>query len=127
MNDLAVIRSLFRWSRPVELPENHQWAHPDEPVLLEWRINARPYNTRVANLMFLMVLILAILVFLFFSSRQVELLLMKSWGGVVPVLFRVCLLFMEQPTKKQNSSIDLLGWVSSVASGRNCPRAGCCS
>ncbi|WAF84297.1 hypothetical protein NRL37_19665 [Metapseudomonas otitidis] len=52
MNDLAVIRSLLRWSRPVELPENHQWAHPDEPVLLEWRINARPYNTRVANAMF---------------------------------------------------------------------------
>ncbi|MGK8705261.1 hypothetical protein ACRS5L_02475 [Metapseudomonas otitidis] len=52
MNDLAVIRSLLRWNRPVELPENHQWAHPDEPVLLEWRINARPYNTRVANMMF---------------------------------------------------------------------------
>ncbi|WP_165671643.1 hypothetical protein [Metapseudomonas otitidis] len=52
MNDLAVIRSLLRWNRPVELPENHQWAHPDEPVLLEWRVNARPYNTRVANAMF---------------------------------------------------------------------------
>ncbi|WP_277344583.1 hypothetical protein [Metapseudomonas otitidis] len=24
MNDLAVIRSLLRWNRPVELPENHR-------------------------------------------------------------------------------------------------------
>ncbi|WP_044412146.1 hypothetical protein [Pseudomonas sp. FeS53a] len=65
MNDLAVIRSLLRWSRPVELPENHQWAHPDEPVLLEWRINARPYNTRVANMMFFGLAVFAFLLAFF--------------------------------------------------------------
>ncbi|WP_165676055.1 hypothetical protein [Metapseudomonas otitidis] len=68
MNDLAVIRSLLRWNRPVELPENHQWAHPDEPVLLEWRINARPYNTRVANAMFWGMTLISIIFYSFLYS-----------------------------------------------------------
>ncbi|WP_165681995.1 hypothetical protein [Metapseudomonas otitidis] len=82
MNDLAVIRSLLRWNRPVELPENHQWAHPDEPVLLEWRINARPYNTRVANAMFYGLVAASILFNLFLYNISAD-SLYEMIGSVV--------------------------------------------
>jgi len=44
------------WNKPIELPEHHQWKHANFPALLEWQIKARPYNTTVANGMFLFLL-----------------------------------------------------------------------
>jgi len=44
------------WNKAIELPEHHQWKHANLSALLEWRINARPYNTTVANAMFVFVL-----------------------------------------------------------------------
>ncbi|MGK8705260.1 hypothetical protein ACRS5L_02470 [Metapseudomonas otitidis] len=104
MNDLAVIRSLLRWNRPVELPENHQWAHPDEPVLLEWRINARPYNTRVANLMFLMVLILAVLIFFVLLTPESDSSILEdlAWGGA---FFFPCMLAVYGTTHQKTKFI----------------------
>ncbi|WP_165679406.1 hypothetical protein [Metapseudomonas otitidis] len=104
MTDLAVIRSLLRWNRPVELPENHQWVHPDEPVLLEWRINARPYNTRVANLMFLMVLILAVLIFFVLLTPESDSSILEdlAWGGA---FFFPCMLAVYGTTHQKTKFI----------------------
>lgn len=44
------------WNKPIELPEHHHWKYANLPALLEWRIRARPYNTTVANGMFLFLL-----------------------------------------------------------------------
>ncbi len=57
----SIFDSLTRtlpWNKPIELPEHHQWKHANLPVLLEWRVSARPYNTTVANGMFLILFFL---------------------------------------------------------------------
>jgi hypothetical protein len=50
-------------NQPIELPDHHQWKHANLPALLEWKINARPYNTTVANGMFLFLFLLATTLF----------------------------------------------------------------
>ena len=44
------------WNQSIELPAHHQWKHANQRALLEWRIKARPYNTAVANGMFIFLL-----------------------------------------------------------------------
>ena len=51
------------WNKPIELPEHHQWKYANLPTLLEWRVNARPYNTTVANGMFVVIFIFATIMF----------------------------------------------------------------
>ena len=41
------------WNQSIELPEQHQWKHANQHAFLEWKIKARPYNTAVANSMFI--------------------------------------------------------------------------
>ncbi|VXB06007.1 conserved membrane hypothetical protein [Pseudomonas sp. 8AS] len=62
-NDLQILLDLLRWSKPIELPQHHQWKHEDQPALLEWRIRARPYNTTIANGMFAFMTIAMVIVF----------------------------------------------------------------
>ncbi len=53
------------WNKLIELPDHHRWKHANQYALLEWKINARPYNTTVANGMFAFMLC-ASLVFSYF-------------------------------------------------------------
>ncbi|WP_241663902.1 hypothetical protein [Stutzerimonas nosocomialis] len=50
-------------SHPIELPDHHQWMHANQPVLLEWKIKARPYNTTAANAMFFFLFLFATIFF----------------------------------------------------------------
>ncbi|WP_415753860.1 hypothetical protein [Pseudomonas leptonychotis] len=64
----SIFDSLARslpWNKPIELPEHHQWKHNNIPALLEWRIKDRPYNTTIANAMFVFMLC-AVSVFSYF-------------------------------------------------------------
>lgn len=51
------------WNQPIELPDHHQWKHINQHPLLEWSIKARPYNTTVANAMFLFLFLFATVFF----------------------------------------------------------------
>lgn len=51
------------WNQAIELPDQHQWKYANQPALLEWSLKARPYDTRVANIMFLSLLTIITLVF----------------------------------------------------------------
>ncbi len=53
------------WNQPIKLPDNHQWKYANQPALLDWKIKARPYNTTVANSMFVFILC-ATLIFSYF-------------------------------------------------------------
>ncbi|BBI64239.1 hypothetical protein HSBAA_55450 [Vreelandella sulfidaeris] len=36
------------------------WKHTDEPVIMTWQIRTRDYNTFIANIMFLIIVCIAI-------------------------------------------------------------------
>ena len=69
------VRSLLSyWATPRELPPQLTWKYAHESELLSWRIKARNYNTTVANLALLVMLMiaLAIALILYFSSEFIE-------------------------------------------------------
>ncbi|MFI7868211.1 hypothetical protein [Ectopseudomonas khazarica] len=51
------------WSQSIELPDHHQWKHTNQHALLEWKIKARPYNTTVANSMFIFLFLFTTILF----------------------------------------------------------------
>ncbi len=50
---LSKLIQALPWNQSIELPEQHQWKHANQHAFLEWKIKARPYNTAVANSMFI--------------------------------------------------------------------------
>ena len=65
---------LGNWATPRELPPQLTWKYGHESELLSWRIKARNYNTTVANLALLVMLMIAsaIALVLYFSSEFIE-------------------------------------------------------
>ncbi|MGX1127185.1 hypothetical protein [Pseudomonas sp. HLS-6 TE3448] len=65
---------LGHWATPRELPSQLTWKYGHESELLSWRIKARNYNTTVANLALLVMLMIAsaIALVLYFSSEFIE-------------------------------------------------------
>ncbi|WP_409281528.1 hypothetical protein [Pseudomonas defluvii] len=65
---------LGHWATPRELPSQLTWKYGHESELLSWRIKARNYNTMVANLALLVMLMIAsaIALVLYFSSEFIE-------------------------------------------------------
>ena len=51
------------WNQPIELPDHHKWKHASQSGLLEWKIKARHYNTKIANAMFLFLFLFATIFF----------------------------------------------------------------
>ncbi|MBA1225140.1 hypothetical protein EGJ71_16005 [Stutzerimonas stutzeri] len=51
------------WNQSIELPKQHQWKHANQHAFLEWKIKARPYNTTVANGMFICLFLFATIFF----------------------------------------------------------------
>ncbi|WP_415753859.1 hypothetical protein [Pseudomonas leptonychotis] len=72
------------WNKPIELPEHNQWKHANLPVLLEWRIKARPYNTTVANGMFIFMTFIALIAcyLMYFRSDNLFLFEKLSWSFI---------------------------------------------
>ena len=50
---LKKLTQALPWNQPIELPAHHQWKYANQHALLEWKTKARPYNTTVANAMFI--------------------------------------------------------------------------
>ncbi|MCV4245137.1 hypothetical protein [Pseudomonas aeruginosa] len=50
------------WSRPLALPPQLEWKYANEPELMSWTIKARNYNTFVANIMFLICLLVNLII-----------------------------------------------------------------
>lgn len=46
---------IFDFKRPLELPSQLQWSYAHEPALMEWTIQARNYNTFVANIAYVFI------------------------------------------------------------------------
>ena len=46
--------------KPLTLPPQLQWQYQDEPALAEWSLKARPYNTDIANGIFIFFLLIQI-------------------------------------------------------------------
>ncbi|WJM95733.1 hypothetical protein QEP73_19485 [Pseudomonas defluvii] len=72
---LSRVKSLLgNWATPRELPPQLTWKYGHESELLSWRIKARNYNTTVANLALLVMLMIAsaIALVLYFSSEFIE-------------------------------------------------------
>lgn len=86
--DLEILYRALQWNPPIELPSDHQWKYADQPALVEWRIRARPYNTTVANWMFVACLALAWA--LFFGLTDV-----LDTGSIVFDLFGLLILFLS--------------------------------
>lgn len=51
------------WNQAIKLPDQHQWKHANQRPLVEWRIKARPYNTTVANGMFIFLVLFTTIFF----------------------------------------------------------------
>jgi hypothetical protein len=45
--------------KPLTLPPQLQWQYQDEPALAEWSLKARPYNTDIANGLFVIFVIIS--------------------------------------------------------------------
>ncbi|WP_409281529.1 hypothetical protein [Pseudomonas defluvii] len=72
---LSRVKSLLsHWATPRELPSQLTWKYGHESELLSWRIKARNYNTTVANLALLVMLMIAsaIALVLYFSSEFIK-------------------------------------------------------
>ena len=93
------------WNQPIELPANHQWKHANQRALLEWRIKARPYNTTVANGMFIFLLCTTLIFSYFLLYKNANFALIETTFIAVPGFFFSSWLYMAQHIKKQNSLI----------------------
>ena len=75
------------WNQPIELPANHQWKHANQRALLEWRIKARPYNTTVANGMFIFLLCTTLIFSYFLLYKNANFALIETTFIAVPGFF----------------------------------------
>ncbi len=75
------------WNQPIELPAHHQWKHANQRALLEWRIKARPYNTTVANGMFIFLLCTTLIFSYFLLYKNANFALIETTFIAVPGFF----------------------------------------
>ena len=81
------------WNHSIELPEKHQWKHTNQHALLEWKIKARPYNTTVANGMFVFMMSIALGAchLMFFKNDSSPLIEKLSWSAIFLSVFFLAL------------------------------------
>lgn len=92
-NTLNGLTQALPWNNPIELPDQHNWKDANQPALLEWRIKARPYNTTVANGMFVFMLIIALVAchLMFFRNDNSPLFEKLSWSAIFLSIFFLAL------------------------------------
>ena len=73
--------------KPLTLPERLTWQYQAEPALAEWSLKARPYNTDIANGIFLFFLIGQIPLLIWFLPMQGDSLQSQIVSGIVLYLF----------------------------------------
>ena len=68
--------------KPLTLPPQLQWQYQDEPALAEWSLKARPYNTDIANGIFLIFLVICAVVSVWTGMDTAKSLgYQLLWGG----------------------------------------------
>ena len=92
----SILNGLLRilpWNQSIEFPDHHQWKHANQPALLEWKIKARPYNTAVANGMFVFMMVIALIAcyLMFFRSDNSPLFEKLSWSVIFLSVFFLAL------------------------------------
>lgn len=75
------------WDQPIELPDHHQWKYANQPALLDWKIKARPYNTTVANGMFVFILCATLIASYFLLYENAKFSLAETAFIAVPGFF----------------------------------------
>ncbi len=80
---------LITWNHSIELPSHHQWKDSNQHALLEWKTKARPYNTTVANGMFVFMMVIALgaCYFMFFKNDSSPLIEKFFWSTIFISIF----------------------------------------
>lgn len=97
------------------------WKHTDEPVIMTWQIRTRDYNTFIANIMFLIIVCIAIagaLAMYFFNEHFMSSLLLG--GGMFMFLLLIGMSMTHQTTiivyRLTDKRIEVFSWKPQVDS-----------
>ena len=87
--------------KPLTLPPQLQWQYQDEPALAEWSLKARPYNTDIANGIFLIFLVICAVVSVWTGMDTAKSLgYQLLWGGgMFVILMSMVVSMTHQKTK----------------------------
>ena len=91
---------MFKY-KPLTLPPQLQWQYQHEPALAEWSLKARPYNTDIANGIFIVFLVISTVLSIWTGIDSSDFLGYQIfWGALMfAVLMSMVLSMTHQKTK----------------------------